>query len=89
MEDDRAYLYRSFLLFVGASLIIFGIMVIGLSQIKAPEGGNVIVVIGPFFMAVGKDVSPLMALTLITISLLILIAFIYLMRRYLEGLYAI
>ncbi len=88
MEDERAYLYRSFLLFVGASLIMFGIMIIGFSQVKSPEGSNVIVVVGPFFVAVGRDVSPLTAFTLIIISLLILIAFIYLLKKYLEGFYA-
>ena len=83
MEDESAFLYKSFLLFVGASLVIFGIMLIGLSQSSLPEGGNLIIVVGPFLIAIGKDVSPLTALIVVGLSIAILLAFIFLLKRYL------
>ncbi len=83
MEDEKVFLYKSFLLFVGASLVIFGVMLLGLSQASLPEGGNIIVIVGPFFIAIGKDISPFMAFVIVGLSILILLAFIFLMKRYL------
>ncbi len=83
MEDEKVFLYKSFLLFVGASLVIFGVMLLGLSQASLPEGGNIIVIVGPFFIAIGKDISPFMAFVIVGLSIVILLAFIFLMKRYL------
>lgn len=84
-EVDEKILVKAFLLFTGVSLMMMGIMALIVSQSAqaSPESGGFVVIVGPFILAVGKSVPAYITVILVVLSLALILAFVYMMRRFL------
>ncbi len=87
---DEKIIVKAFLLFLGVSLIIMGFFALAISQAatqaaQPSEGGSFIVIVGPFILAMGKNVSPIITIALVIISIAFIILLVYLSKKFLGG----
>ena len=86
-EIDEKIFVRVFLVFMGVSLIMMGFMALMVSHsTEAGSGGSFVVIIGPFIFAAGENIPPHITVSLILISLVLILALIYVVRRWMGGL---
>ena len=87
---DEKIIVRAFLLFLGISLIIMGFFALTLSQITTQaatgsEGGSFVIIVGPFILAMGKNISPVITTALVIISIAFILVLVYLSKKFLGG----
>ncbi len=85
-EVDEGIFVRVFLVFMGISLMMMGFMALMVSHSRGlGSGGGFVVVIGPFIFAAGENVPPEVTVALVLISLALILALIYVVRRWVGG----
>ncbi len=87
---DEKIIVKTFLLFLGVSLIIMGFFAITLSQVTthtrpSEGGGSFIVIVGPFILAMGRNISPLLTAVLVIISIAFILILVYLSKKFIGG----
>ena len=85
---DEGIMVRTFLVFLGVSMIIMGIMALTISlsaqTLEESKGGSFVVIIGPFFLAMGKDIPLYITVVLIAVSLILILLLVLYSRRFLK-----
>lgn len=85
-EIDERIFVRVFLLFMGVSLVMMGLMALMIAHTtETGSGGGFVVVIGPFIFAAGENIPLHISVALILISLVLILALIYVIRRWMGG----
>ncbi len=87
---DEKIIVKAFLLFLGVSLIIMGFFALTLSQVatqttRPSQGGSFIVIVGPFILAMGRNISPLLTAILVIISIAFILILVYLSKKFIGG----
>ncbi len=87
MSDiDEKIFVRVFLVFMGVSLIMMGFMALMVSHSAETGSGGFVVIIGPFIFAAGENIPLHITVALVLISLALILALIYVVRRWMGGL---